>query len=104
MKINKQILHIPPYISTSWDNIVSISTREYHLIITLKNSMIVEIPNLNGQIIELIFDTHAKVLESGTKTTKASFNLSLPQMTNTGYESLYSAMQHDPSQKDASDL
>lgn len=104
MKINKNILHIPPYISTSWDNITSISTQEYLLIITLKNSAIIKIPNLNAQTIELIFDTHAKVLENNHAKSKTSIGFSMPSLSNAGLDSLSSAMQHDPSQKDVADL
>jgi hypothetical protein len=102
MKINKSILHIPPYISTSWENITSIFAQEHLLIVILKNETKIEIPNLSAQIIELIFDTHSKVLENNVKH-KTSISFGLPS-SNIGLESIPSAMQHDPQQKDAPDL
>lgn len=105
MKINKSILHLPPYISTSWDNITSIFSQEQFLIIILKNGIKIEIPNLNAGLIELIFDTHAKVLESNSiSKPKTSISFGLPLNPNIGLDSISSAMQHDPSQKNAPDL
>lgn len=106
MKINKNILHIPPYISTSWDNITSIFSQEHILIIALKNGTKIEIPNLSANLIELIFDTHAKVLETNNtiiSKPKTSISFGLPT-SNLGIDSLSSAMQHDPTQKDAPQL
>lgn len=105
MKINKSVLHIPPYISTTWDNITSIHAQEHYLIVFLKNNIRVEIPNLDASTIELIFDTHAKVLENkDNPKTKASISFGLPSSSNLGLESLSTAMQHDPAQKNAPDL
>ncbi len=105
MRINKNILHIPPYISTAWDDITSIFSQEQFLIIILKNGSKIEIPNLSAQLIELIFDTHAKVLENNNNPKpKTSISFGLPSISNIGIDSLSSAMQHDPQQKDAPDL
>jgi hypothetical protein len=104
MKINKNILHVPPYISTSWDNIISIFVQENLLIVILKNGTKIEIPDLNANLMELIFDTHAQILESNSKP-KTSISFGLPMLSPGGnLESLSSVMQHDPSQKDSPDL
>jgi len=102
MKINKNILHVPPYISTTWDNIISIFLQKNVLIVILKNNTKIEISNLDDQIIELIFDTHAKILENNNTNSKTSISFGLP--TNIGLDSLSSVMQHDPKQKDAPSL
>lgn len=103
MKINKSILHIPPYISTAWDNVISIFSQDNLLIIILKNGSKIEIPNLKPQLLELIFDTHGQILEKNSKP-KTSISFGLPSISNIGLDSLSSAMQHDPSQKDAPNL
>jgi len=103
MKINKEILSVPPYISTSWSNIASLFTQNDVLIVILKNAIKIEVPDLDTTILQAIFDTHAQVLESNSKS-KTSINFGLPSMANGNLESLSSAMQHNPEQKDAPDM
>jgi len=98
MKINKNILSIPPYISTSWDKIDSIYQNNNLLVIVLLNGTRVQIPDLNENIVKLIFDSHYKYMES-KNAPKTSINFAMPEM-NGSLESLSTAMQHNPSQKD----
>jgi len=67
MKINQNIFSFPPYISTSWNNIAALHVKEKTLTINLIDGETVEIPNLKSDILELIFDTHAKHLEEDAK-------------------------------------
>ncbi len=50
MKINNQILSIPPYISTSWKNIASLHVESQdstiYLVVTLLSGARIEIPQL----------------------------------------------------------
>ncbi len=103
MKINKNILNIPPYISTSWNNISSLHMEDDYLIVTLKNNLKIEIPDLQKPILEAIFNAHSQHLE--TPNTKTSLDFGLPMFGNSStMESFTSAMQHNPSQKDIPDI
>lgn len=102
MKINDKIINIPPYISTSWDNITSLFTISDLLIVVLKNGAKIEIPNLKGEMIEEIFKIHSKVLEDKSKP-KTSISFGLPAMPS-GLETFTSSMQHNPEQKNAPDM
>ncbi len=67
MKINQKILSIPPYISTSWKNVVSLHLQQQNgaavLLIGLVNGSTIEIPGLDKQILEATFAAHEKFLE-----------------------------------------
>lgn len=67
MKINTNILSIPPYISTSWENIFTLHMKETSLFVHLIDGEIVEVPNLDNTTINLIFDTHAAFVEQEQK-------------------------------------
>ncbi len=77
MKINPQLLSIPPYISTSWKNIASIHVEdanpEFVLIVTLLNGTRIEIPHLEPTMVEAIFASHARFLEQDDKNTPLKF-------------------------------
>lgn len=64
MKINNKILFIPPYISTTWNNIRTLSLKDNRLTVSLANDSIVEIPNLDTEHLELIYNTHANFIEN----------------------------------------
>ena len=67
MRINAQVLSIPPYISTSWRNVsaLHLTTQDLRptLIVTLDSGSRVEIPDLPAPILDAIFSTHAKYIE-----------------------------------------
>lgn len=110
MKINHQVLSIPPYISTSWKNINSILVDQGDvLIILLHTNAKISIPNLDKSIINVIFDAHAKYLENEEKEknqkTAPSFSMGMPlKIGSDGIESLGAAMQHNPSQANSPNL
>ena len=64
MKINRQIFHLPPFLSTKWKNIASIhSQKDSLLIVTLNNGAQVQIPLLDSKVTQAIFAIHEQVLE-----------------------------------------
>ena len=103
MKINDKILNIPPYISTTWANITSLFTQNDILIVILKNKIKIKIPNLESDILELIFKTHAKTLETKPKQS-ISFGFPTLGGIGGGLESITSGMQHNPEQKNAPNI
>lgn len=68
MKITDKILSIPPYLSTSWLN-VSALYMEGHpelqvptLVICLKDGQKIHLPELEIELLEMIFDNHTRFL------------------------------------------
>ncbi|NGX56832.1 MAG: hypothetical protein K1060chlam5_01078 [Candidatus Anoxychlamydiales bacterium] len=109
MKITEKLLHIPPYISTAWENIESLHTKDNLLIINLKNTKSIEIPNLPKQIIETIFNSHAKFIENKNDSPPlnpfSNMGLSMNSGSNlSSIDSITSAMKHNPDQKDMPDI
>jgi hypothetical protein len=111
MQINDKILSIPPYISTSWKNIISlqVETRSSHLIliIELVSGSRVEIPHLDKPTIERIFTMHAQHVENSSGPKKnppmQPFGFSLP-FPLPGIDGLTSVLQHNTEQANAPDL
>lgn len=70
MKVNTKILSIPPYISTSWKNILSlhIDTKKEKpiLVVGLANGSTIEIPNLDQESLQSVFSAHEKHLNPKT--------------------------------------
>ncbi len=110
MKINSKMLSIPPFISTSWENVISLQVEDISgkLIIFLKNGGIVSIPNLSKETIEEIFNSHSDFIELSSKQhppLNKLPNLSIGMMPNgLIQESIGPIMQHDPGQQDSPDL
>ena len=108
MKITDKILSLPPYLSTSWKNILSIQVepRPYGhvLLIELMTGSKVEVPNLDSKIIEKIFSTHTVVLEKEGQFSRnpaaQTFAIPLPFPI----EGLTSVLQHNPEQADTPPL
>ncbi|HSX04142.1 MAG TPA: hypothetical protein VLG76_05375 [Rhabdochlamydiaceae bacterium] len=74
MRINHKILSIPPYISTSWKNVLSLHIEHkeeaIYLVINMVNGSFIEIPNLEPKLIEAIFAAHEKAMEQETNQKK----------------------------------
>jgi len=102
MKINRNILSIPPYISTAWRNINSIYTEGDNLVILLNSNEKIIIPNLEKSIINVIFDSHSKFLEQ--KNVAMSLKLPIPLGDVEGIDSINSIMQHDQKNSTAQNL
>lgn len=114
MKINSKVLSIPPFISTSWENVSSLHMDENKttLIIALKTGNKVTIPNLPGHVIDEVFSAHTEFLEHQSHTpNNISGPLSIGMLPSNiggnmmvGMENFSGLMQHDPNQKDAPPL
>jgi len=112
MQINDKILSLPPYISTSWKNIISLqvesTTLGLVLIIEIISGSRVEIPNLDQSTLDRIFAIHAHYLEnsSGIKKTPVipqQFGFSLP-FPLPGVEGLTSVLQHNSEEANTPDF
>jgi len=113
MKINNKILSIPPFISTSWNEISSLYVRNDVLIVLLMEGNEIHIPNLDMDTLFLVFNTHANVLEEQQKTPAPTHaanlqalpfgsNVDIPFRLGIGLGTIQdigsSIFQHDPSQ------
>ena len=104
------MLSIPPYISTSWENVISLQVEEGtgRFIVFLKNNGIVSIPSLSTEIIAEAFHAHGEFIESASNPpTPPKFHPSLSIGMMPGQfmqDTLGPIMQHDPSQKESPDL
>lgn len=108
-KINNQILSIPPYISTSWQNVASLHVCKEEtgtlLIISLLNNQSIRIPNLTETEIDYIFQIHREVLEKRSNSKEVPSNFGFP--IKMGYEILDGSgafLQHNIKQANAKDL
>lgn len=120
MKINDKILSIPPYISTSWNNVQAIQMKGSFLVITLNNGETINIPGLNSETIETIFNIHASIIEKREQffkdgNQKISPNTVAEMMMDQGgdtplrfgfnsLDGMGSVLQHNPEQMNAPDL
>lgn len=125
MKINKNILSLPPYLSTPWSNVRTIHMKGAIMVISLLDGDTVSIPGLSSNLIESIFLAHAEHLEKGfeqkhsnvenTTNAKLSNPFSQPLFMGdqnseqtirfgVGLEGVASALQHNPAQMHAPDL
>jgi hypothetical protein len=125
MKINLQILSIPPYISTSWKNIASLHV-EYNssslvLIVTLLSGVRIEIPQLQPSMIEEIFASHARFLEQDERNSPSKIPpltpMNLPVISQqllslelpikhgfAGVDGMGTLLEHNPELADSPDL
>jgi hypothetical protein len=116
MRINKKILNIPPYISTPWKNIRSLTAKEHNgqhsLLVTLLDGSITQIPDLDKVIIEAIFAEHANYFDEQSKQNQIDSyddltELSLPffaKMSIPGLEGISSILQHNVESRNCPDL
>jgi hypothetical protein len=103
MKITDTLLSIPPYISTSWEEVSSLHMQGTDLIISLKDSSSVLIPHLESSDIEKIFAAHTAFLEKQAQLEQPREKASIEQIFTLplgGMESLAKMgemLQHNPS-------
>lgn len=120
--INAKILSLPPYVSTSWDNVCSLHVEFLEsiqfLVITLHNGTLLKVPNLDSDTLTKIFQTHTQYLELLSRKESVQeapsqnnpFNfenvmgLGLPMKFGGTLEGVASAMQHNPSQANSPSL
>lgn len=112
MQINDKILSIPPYISTSWKNIISLQVDRKSvspiLVVEIVSGSRVEIPNLDKSTIDYIFGMHAQYLENNSGVKKVplispQFGFSLP-FPIPGMDGFTSVLQHNIEQANSPDL
>lgn len=115
MRINQKVLSIPPYLSTSWKNIVSLRAEEkkddFSLLVTLIDGTQTEVPHLPKQVIDAIFAAHAKFLDMeipskpaaklslDSSPTRFSLKMRLPNL-----EGLDSVLMHNQEQYESPSL
>lgn len=126
MRITKRVLHLPPYLSTSWRNVAALHLEERTgisrpiLVVQLVDGSSIEVADLNQTMIERIFDAHAQFLEEEEREEeqeqRASLHpfigsqggeqvIGLPfQIGPQGMEGMGAALQHDPAQANAPEL
>lgn len=128
MKINKKMISIPPYISTSWNYVDGLYMKGATLVITLFGGESVNIPGLKPEVIETVFAAHAESMDqeisqmSDAKAENLMMGLPFaPSLFSQGFpmlgsgdaafqfgfssmDGVGSAMEHNPSQADAPDL
>ncbi len=109
MKVNSKILSIPPYISSSWENISSLHIENKGdmktLVIHLVQGAKLEIPGLNPSSLFQIFQSHEQYLEEtqkaqGEKAPDSSFSFGIPlTLSSEGFQQLIELLQdpHQPS-------
>lgn len=119
MKINKKILHLPPYISTSWNYVSALRAQGADLHVYLTSGAEICVPNLKPDTLENIFMQHVSYLEdkeaqnvpppslkSFPKMGEPVFNPgeSLFKIGLSNAEGLNAAMQHNPALAHSPDL
>lgn len=122
MKITSKLLSIPPYISTSWHNIIALHVKNEDLVISLANGETIEIPGLSTDTLHAIFVAHSSYLDyeanlEAERRNQAQMPPSIqallaadPQQAaqmRFGFSSLEDPgqlMQHNPAQADAPDI
>lgn len=107
VKVTPMGLSIPPLLSTTWKNILSLSAGEGELHVKLSDGSIVNIPNLSPNEIKLIFDRHERFLESSEELpAPKTFRLDIAPIDASGrvgfmaFDELGAIMQHNPEQSD----
>lgn len=117
MKLNEKILSIPPYISTSWQNVSSMKMEGRDLVITLKDGTAVAIPHPEEELVNRLFELHQLVLEraqgqsmpqaKGTSQEGKGAGAEFPfpfRLGMTGTDGISAALSHNPEQRDGPDL
>lgn len=116
--INSKILSLPPYISTSWDNITSLHVEDEGqqkvLMVFLTSGMQIKIPGLDIKLIDAIFTQHARFLDQGapgkiTGQTQGSLGgetllLTPFKLGELSLDALQNFMHHNGEQKNAPNL
>lgn len=114
MNINKKILSLPPYISTSWSNIKTLRMEGTILNVDLSNGETIRIPDLSPELIETVFNGHAIFADQHTDampvraTPPPQSLFGNEDMTFrfgfAGLDGMGTALQHNPSQMNGPDI
>jgi len=118
MKITPKMLHLPPYLSTSWSQVRALYVKEANLIVTLIDGTAITIPDLDHSLIEAIFAAHSAFLETQSLpskdrgvpfqilqgTTAPSMSEGALRFSFDNLDSLNSALHHNQAQAHLPDL
>lgn len=123
MKINHKLLSIPPYISTSWNNITALHISDQILMVDLLDGGQVQVPGLDEATVERIFEVHSNILEEVSDTSTPnihnklhSFSRLAPHTSQieqcefpfrlmfNSMDEFSSALQHTPSQANTPEI
>ena len=114
VKMSEKVISIPPYLSTTWDNVQSLHLGEGDILeFSLVDGSLVKVPGLDGETIQAIFDMHVKVSEKGGSmgpvvpgsASPGNHVFDIPMgMDLSGLEGIGSMMQHNPDQSNSPDL
>lgn len=111
IKINDKVLCLPPFISTSWDQvrclkieIEPLSGREV-IVISLTDGTLVKLADLGEPLTEAIFTAHLRYLESQAPTSRDPLMNILEQAKKNersgfGLEGFSALLHHNPEQRD----
>ena len=124
MKVNAQVLSIPPYISCPWHQVSSLCVEtlqgQKRLAIYMQNGSKIEIPDPSPTLVDVVFTAHGEFLDkvdegfiptsrpsSNASSNTSNFNseilMNLVPMSP-GMGSFVDLMQHCPDQKNMPDL
>ncbi|MCH9611310.1 MAG: hypothetical protein SP1CHLAM42_13960 [Chlamydiales bacterium] len=109
-KIDQNIICIPPYISTTWDQITflhseeSVETGRLTLTLHLSSGEVISVPNLDPSIVDIAFSAHLKFMEQRRAMPAGGDMLGSLKMGIPGIENLADMMQHDLSKSGTPDL
>lgn len=116
MNFNDKYLSIPPYLSTTWDNIISLQMEGSSLKITMKEGGSVYIPDLDMLEIEDLFAAHESYLNHKSSNSNKellsqinpdllSQRMEIPFKIGVGNSEGFSGMlQHNPEFANAPDM
>lgn len=116
MYANDKYFSFPPFISTSWEHVVSINYKDDELFVSLDNGNIIDIQGLSDEEVFSIFKAHAKYLEKEAsrkreiEQTKGPLNFapqSGQEILKLGFgasDGSGAMLQHNPAQANAPEL
>jgi hypothetical protein len=117
IKITQKILSIPPYLSTSWSQVIALHGKEGFLAVTLVTGDTVQLEGLSPEILQAIFFYHAIYLEQESaplihsheemhaeEPAKTEEPVSFQMAFGNSLDGLGSMMQHNPDQMNAPSL
>lgn len=130
VKISDKLICIPPFISTTWDQVSFVQSQrdelsgKFTLILHLREGNIIEIPELDATIVDIAFSAHIQHLEKShlpslkkedvqQKTAQSLFSPFLGDQiaafpirlgSSPGMEGIETALQHNPAQANSPTL
>lgn len=117
MLVNREVLSVPPYISTSWVQINALYMEESVLVVCLKDNIVIKVPDLSSSDIRNIFEMHAayfmekkearrkkEIDHTGGFEMPVRFGMGLSMGNGIMENMISSGMQHNPEQAHMPDI